>query len=166
MAQIVARIMAQIRRSASLRSEREQGTALLLVPVGVLIVALLASITIDSAAAFLAQREAVSAASSLANDLLTLAIDETALRRRGVYRLDRVRLAKLRGWAQRTAAERLSAIFEPGSISVAVTASGPAAVRVSVSGEARRIIGLIGNVSGARARPIEAQATGRVELSG
>ena len=152
---------------ASDRGRRcERGTALLLVPVGVLIVALLASITIDSAVAFVAQREAAATASSLANDLLTLAVDEAALRRHGVYRLDPSRLQHLRGWAERNTSDRLSAVLAPGSISVTVSASGPAAVRVSVSGSARRIIGLIGNVGGARTRHIEAQATGRVHLSG
>ena len=131
-----------------------------------LIVALLASITIDSAAAFVAQREAASAASSLANDLVTLAIDEAALRRHGTYRLDPSRLRSLGGWAQRTAADRLSAAFEPGSISVTVSASGPAAVRVSVSGSARRIIGLIGNVNATKTRHVEAHTTGRIRLSG
>ncbi|WP_419945836.1 hypothetical protein [Candidatus Poriferisodalis sp.] len=158
--------MGQYESSTSRGRECERGTALLLVPVGVLIVALLASITVDSAAVFVAQREAASAASSLANDLLTLAIDEAALRRHGVYRLDPSRLRHLLGWAQRTASDRLSSVFEPGSISVAVSASGPAAVRVSVSGSARRIIGLIGDVSGARTRRIEAQAAGHVRLSG
>ena len=154
------------RNAAVIGRQSERGTALLLVPVGVLIMALLASITVDSAAAFVAQREATAAASSLANDLLTLAVDEVALRRHGVYRLDPSRLRHLRGWAQRTAADRLSAVFMPGSVSVAVSASGPAAVRVSVSGSARRIIGLIGRVDGARTRHVEAQATGSVELSG
>lgn len=158
--------MRQGEDAASTGGECERGTALLLVPVGVLIVALLASITIDSAAAFVAQREASAAASSLANDLATLAVDESALRRRGVYRLDPSRLRELRGWAQRTASDRLSAVFEPGSVSVTVSVSGTAAVRVSVSGSARRIIGLIGSVDGAATRHIEARATGRVQLSG
>lgn len=147
-------------------SSCERGTALLLVPVGVLIVTLLASITVDSAAAFVAQREAASAASSLANDLVTLAVDERALRRGGVYRLDPSRLRHLRSWAQRTAADRVSSVFEPGSISVTVSSAGPAAVRVSVSGSARRIIGLIGSVQGTATRRVEAEATGRVHLSG
>lgn len=158
--------MLRSKGSASVSRKGQRGTVLLLVPVGVLIVALLASITVDSAAVFVAQREATATASSLANDLLTLAIDEVALRRHGVYRLDSSRLRHLRGWAHRTASDRLSAVFEPGSVSVAVSASGPAAVRVSVSGSALRIIGLIGKVDGARTRHIEAQATGRIELSG
>ena len=155
------------RETAATRSIRcERGTSLLLVPVGVLIVTLLASITVDSAAAFVAQREAASAASSLANDLVTLAVDENALRHRGVYRLDPSRLGQLRAWAQRTASHRVSAVFEPGSVSVTVSPAGPAAVRVSVSGSARRIIGLIGGVQGTATRRIEAEATGRVQLSG
>lgn len=146
--------------------DRERGSALLLVPAGVLIVALLASIAVDSTAAFLAQREAQAAASSLANDLVSLALDEPSLRRHGSYRLDSSRLRRLSPWSQRMAQERLSAVFEPGSVSVAVSPAGPAAVRVSVEGSARRVIGLIGNVNGRSSRPIAAGATGRIRLSG
>lgn len=152
--------------AATLRSSCERGTALLLVPVGVLIVTLLASITVDSAAAFVAQREATSAASSIANDLVTLAVDESVLRSQGLYRLDPSRLRHLRAWAQRTISDRVSAVFEPGSITVTVSQAGPAAVRVSVSGSARRIIGLIGSVQGSATRRIEAETTGRIRLSG
>ena len=146
--------------------DSERGTVLLLVPTGVLIVALLASIAVDSTAAFLAQREAQAAASSLANDLVSLGIDEASLRRHGTYRLDASRLRNLSQWGQRMASERLSAVFEPGSVSVTVSAAGPKAVRVSVSGSARRIIGLIGNVNGQPNRNVSAEAIGRVRLSG
>ena len=144
----------------------ERGSALLLVPAGVLIVALLASIAVDSTAAFLAQREAEAAASSLANDLVSLALAESALRHRGSYRVDPALLRQLSPWSQRMAQERLSAVFEPGSVSVAVSAAGPAAVRVTVEGSARRIIGLIGNVDGGSSRPVAAEAIGRINLSG
>ena len=144
----------------------ERGSALLLVPAGVLIVALLASIAVDSTAAFLAQREASATAASLANDLVSLALDESSLRRHGAYRIDASRLRQLSAWGQRTAQERLSAVFEPGTVSVAVSAAGPAAVRVSVQGAARRVIGLIGNVNGRTSRTVAAEAVGRVRLSG
>lgn len=144
----------------------DRGSALLLVPAGVLIVALLASIAIDSTAAFLAQREAQAAASSLANDLVSLGLDESSLRHHGSYRLSPSRLRRLGPWSLRTTQERLSAVFEPGSVSVAVSAVGPAAVRVSVQGSARRVIGLIGNVNGRAGRPVAAEAIGRVQLSG
>ena len=146
--------------------DRECGSALLLVPAGVLIVALLASVAVDSTAAFLAQREAEAAASSLANDLASLALDESSLRHRGSYRVDPSRLRRLSPWSQRMAQERLSAVFEPGSVSATVSAAGPAAVRVTVEGSARRIIGLIGNVDGRSSRPVAAEAIGRIQLSG
>lgn len=145
--------------------DSERGSALLLVPAGVLIVVLLASIAVDSTAAFLAQREAQAAASALANDLVSLALDEPSLRHHGSYRLDATRLRQLNLWSRRMAQERLSAVFEPGSVSVAVSAAGPAAVRVSVEGSARRVIGLIGNVNGRSSRPVAAEAIGRVRLS-
>ena len=144
----------------------ERGSALLLVPAGVLIVALLASIAVDSTAAFLAQREAQAAASSLANDLVSLALDESSLRHHGSYRLSASRLRRLEPWSLRATRDRLSAVFEPGSVSVAIRAAGPAAVRVSVEGSARRVIGLIGNVSGQASRPVAAEAIGHVRLSG
>ena len=146
--------------------DAERGSVLLLVPVGVLIVALLASIAVDSTAAFLAQREAEATASALANDLVSLALDEPALRRHGAYRLDPARLRRLSQWSSRTAQQRLSAVFVPGSVSVSLSAAGQAAVRVSVEGSARRIIGLIGNVAGQPGRPVAAEAVGRVRLSG
>ncbi len=146
--------------------DRDRGSALLLVPAGVLIVALLASVAVDSTAAFLAQREAEAAASSLANDLASLALDESSLRHRGPYRVDPSRLRRLSPWSQRMAQERLSAVFEPGSVSATVSAAGPAAVRVTVEGSARRIIGLIGNVDGRSSRPVAAEAIGRIQLSG
>ena len=135
-------------------------------PTGVLIVALLASIAVDSTAAFLAQREAQTAASSLANDLASLAVDEPMLRRRGSYRVDPSRLQQLRPWSSQMAEERLSAVFEPGSVSVTARAVGPAAVRVTVQGSARRVIGLLGNVNGRSSRPVAAEAVAYVRLSG
>ena len=144
----------------------QRGSALLLVPTGVLIVALLASIAVDSVAVFLAQREAQSAASSLANDLVSLALDERSLRHSGTYRLDYSRLQRLEAWSQQVARERLSAVFEPGSVSVALAAAGPASVRVSVKGAAQRVIGLIGNVSGQSSRPVAAHAIAHMRLSG
>ncbi|WP_419841350.1 hypothetical protein [Candidatus Poriferisodalis sp.] len=138
---------------------------LLLVPVGVLIVALLGSITVDSTAAFLAQREAQAAAASLANELVSLAVDERRLRLHGAYRLDDARLRQLSGWSRERAREQLSAIFEPGSVTVTLRTAGPAAVRVSVAGSARRVVGLIGNVSGQSSRPVAAEAVAHMRLS-
>lgn len=151
----------------SCRKDRcESGTVLLLVPVGVLIVVLLAGITVDSTAAFLAEREASAAASSLANDLATLAVDESGLRRTGMYRIDPARLRSLSGWVDRAVAERLSAVFVAGSVTADIEPIGPTAVRVTVSGSARRVIGLIGGVNGARHRFVSAQATAQIHVSG
>lgn len=147
-------------------SDSERGSTLLLVPVGALIVALLAGITVDGAAAFLAQREAEAAASAIANDLVSLALDETALRRHGTYRLDAARLRHFVHQSQPMVQERMSEVFEPGSVAVTVGAAGPAAVRVTVSGTARRVIGLIGNVNGLSSRSVAAEAIGRAQLSG
>ncbi len=143
----------------------ERGTVLFLVPTGVLIVMLLAAVTVDAAAAFLAEREAADAAASLANDLVTMAIDEAHLRRSGNYRVSASRLASLSRWTRSAALDRLSAVFEPNSVVVHVSAVGPTTVRVSVAGAARRVIGLPAGVNGPRLRHVEAHATGHVQLS-
>ena len=138
---------------------------LLLVPAGVLIVVLLAAVTVDAAAAFLAEREAAGAAASLANDLVTMAIDEGHLRRSGQYRVDSSRLNSLSGWSRQVALERLSTVFEPNSVVVSVSTVSATAVRVSVAGRARRVIGLPAGVNGPGLRLVEAHAVGHVHLS-
>jgi hypothetical protein len=67
---------------------RERGSVLLLVPAGVLIVLVLASIAVDFALAFMGEREVASLASHAANDAVAAALDEEHLRATGDYRLD------------------------------------------------------------------------------
>jgi len=55
--------------------KNETGSALLLVPAGLLILFLFASLAIDSATIFYAQRELNDAATSLANQIATSAVD-------------------------------------------------------------------------------------------
>lgn len=67
---------------------REHGSALMLMPAGVLVVLLLGAIAFDLSVVFLRQRQASALAVDVANDLATAALDEAAFRADGIYRLD------------------------------------------------------------------------------
>lgn len=62
------------------RSTCDRGSTLLLVPAGFLIVLIMASIAVDMSLVHLRQRQAVDVASGAANDAVTAAADEGALR--------------------------------------------------------------------------------------
>ena len=68
--------------------EREQGSTLLLFPAALMIMLTLAAITVDSAIAFLAQRQLMNAAAAAANDAATQAISDRAF-----YEADRIELS-------------------------------------------------------------------------
>jgi hypothetical protein len=65
----------------------ERGSSLMLMPAGVLVVLVLASIAVDMAIVHLRQRQAFDLAAGAANDAATAAADEVALRS-GEFRLD------------------------------------------------------------------------------
>jgi hypothetical protein len=65
----------------------ERGSSLILMPAGVLVVLVLASIAVDLAIVHLRQRQAFDLAAGAANDAATAAADEVALRS-GEFRLD------------------------------------------------------------------------------
>jgi len=69
------------------RDERERGSALMLMPAGLLVVLVLASIAVDMTVVHLRQRQALDVAASAANDAVTAGADQTGLRA-GVYRVD------------------------------------------------------------------------------
>ena len=66
----------------------ERGSVLMLMPAAVLIVILLGSLAVDSAIAFLGEREALSLASAAANDAAAAALDQEAFRATGEFTLD------------------------------------------------------------------------------
>ncbi len=66
---------------------RDRGSALMLMPAGLLIVLVLASIAIDMTVVHLRQRQAMDVAASAANDAVTAGADPSGLRS-GVYRVD------------------------------------------------------------------------------
>ena len=75
----------------------ERGSALMLVPAGVLILVALAAMTVDSARAFQAKRELADVAASLANDLATeaLVLDSEEFSTTGRLRVDERRAEAL-----------------------------------------------------------------------
>jgi hypothetical protein len=71
-----------------LRRRGQAGSALMLMPAGVLIVLLLGAITFDLTYVRVAQRELIAAAGDAANDAVTYGMDEARLRRGDGYALD------------------------------------------------------------------------------
>jgi hypothetical protein len=74
---------------------REVGSVLLLFPVGVLAVLVLAAVAVDSAIAFLGERELAGAVAAAANDAATDALSEGAFYGRGTVELDDSEVARV-----------------------------------------------------------------------
>ena len=142
----------------------ERGSALLLVPAGILIVILLGAIVVDTAVVFLAEREAEAAAAAAANDLATLALDEELLRRTGEYEIDPTTLPTLESVIGQTVRERLSKAFVEGTVTVSVRVVSSTQVEVRVSGEARRVVGPMGWTGVGATRSVSAAAVGLVTV--
>jgi Flp pilus assembly protein TadG len=68
--------------------DRQRGSTLLLFPAALLIMVALAAITVDSAIAFMAQRELLNATAAAANDAATEALSDAAF-----YTNDRIELS-------------------------------------------------------------------------
>lgn len=99
------------------RPRRDRGSALLLFPVGLVIVLLLGAVVVDFSAAHLARRDLADAASAAANDAVTSGLDLAALHADGGYRLDPHRVDD----AVRASLQRRSV---PDLTEVAVTVDG------------------------------------------
>lgn len=106
----------------------DRGSALLLMPAAVLVVLVLGAIAVDSAVAFLAERDLAGAAAAAANDAVTAAMDEAALRGGTDYSLDRALVESV-------VARSLDLRGLPAVTDVAVAVDG-VEVRVTVSAEA------------------------------
>lgn len=73
---------------ATQRARRsDQASALMLMPAGLLVLLLLASVAVDMSLVHLRHRQALDVAGSAANDAVTAAADPSQLRR-GVYRIE------------------------------------------------------------------------------
>ena len=102
---------------------RQRGSVLLLFPAAILIVVVLAAISVDSAAAFLAQRELAGAVAAAANDAAT-----EGLANRAFYEEDRIELDS--GAAARVAEDEVRRALDPAryrdlQVQVSVTPSSP-----------------------------------------
>jgi len=127
---------------------RERGSVLLLVPAGVLVVVVLASIAVDFGIAFLGERELADLAASAANDAVTAAVDEDLLRRTGEFRLDPAEVGDV--VAATLARSSTEVALDPPEVEV-TTVGGEPAVRVRLTGRIRYVFapGLPGGPDGA-----------------
>src|SRR3954466_8609978 len=66
----------------------ERGSGLMLVPAGFLVLIMLSAIAFDYSHVYLGQRQLASSAEAAANDAVTYAVDQAALRAGEGYRLD------------------------------------------------------------------------------
>lgn len=71
-----------------LSRERERGSVLALMPAAVLVFVVLGALAVDSALAFLGEREASNAAAAAANDAAAAAVDRSTFYGGGDVRLD------------------------------------------------------------------------------
>jgi len=87
------------------RRQPDRGSTLLLFPAAVLIMMALAAITVDSAIAFMAQRELVNATAAAANDAATKALSDGAY-----YEGDRIELSPIE--VEAVATDRVLAVVD------------------------------------------------------
>lgn len=122
------------------RPRDERGSALLLVPTGILVMLVLASITVDATTAFMAERSAASVASAAANDVASLALDVEHYRLTGEYRLSADRSARAVPEVRAAVETQLGALFEPGSTEITIVVLDASRVEVRVSGQLDRVL--------------------------
>jgi Flp pilus assembly protein TadG len=124
------------------RPDRQRGSTLLLFPAALLIMLTLAAITVDSAIAFMAQRQLVNATAAAANDAATQALSDQAF-----YEGDRIELTQ--SAVERVAVDRVFQLVDPArhhGLTVTAQASPPAAgcswtVRVRASSRVDELFG-------------------------
>jgi len=107
---------------------------LLLVPAGVLIVIALGAMAVNAALLFQGERRAANVASSVANDVATLALDVDYFRAEGEYRL----LGDVSSASETAVAVALASSdgsFVTGSLQVSVVLVTPQEVRVTVTAQ-------------------------------
>lgn len=77
------------------RSRNSRGSVMMLMPAAIVIMLLLGAIAVDSAVAFLAQRQAHNVATDAANDAAGAAVDLDRLRTDGIVVLDAMTAARV-----------------------------------------------------------------------
>ena len=125
------------------RPDRQRGSTLLLFPAALLIMLALAAVTVDSAIAFMAQRELVNATAAAANDAATEALSDRAF-----YEGDRIELSP--SAVESVAVDRVFQLVNASrhfGLTVTAEASQPAGagcswtVRVSASSRVDELFG-------------------------
>ena len=125
------------------RPDRQRGSTLLLFPAALLIMMALAAITVDSAIAFMAQRQLVNATAAAANDAATRALSDRAF-----YEGDRIELTQ--SAVEAIAVDRVFQLVDPArhhGLNVTAEASAPAGagcswtVRVNASSRVDELFG-------------------------
>lgn len=112
----------------------ENGSVLLLVPAGILIVLALGAMTVNAAMAFQGERRAAAVAADVANDVATLGLDEEHFRLNGDYKLiDDLSSAAESAAAAAQAGNRGS--FIDGTLQIDITRVAADTVRVDVVGQ-------------------------------
>lgn len=127
------------RGAACLRSLAlaDRGTALMLMPAGVLIVIILGALAVDSAILFLGERELADLTAAAANDAATVALDEESFYRCGRLRLVDDEAAQVAGTV---AAARGSDAVTNVQVTAAVdNGASPPEVTVSATGTVRLV---------------------------
>ena len=123
--------------------DRQRGSTLLLFPAALLIMLALAAVTVDSAIAFMAQRQLVNATAAAANDAATRALSDRAF-----YQDDRIELTQ--SAVESVAVDRVFQLVDPArhhGLTVTAQASAPAGagcswtVRVSASSRVDELFG-------------------------
>ena len=119
------------------RLRRDDGSALMLMPAGVLIVLILGALAVDSAILFLGERELADLSAAAANDAATAALDPEAFYRCGRLRLDQDRAQAVARAV--TAARTSDAVTLTDLAAVVDNAAAPPEITVTASGTVRLI---------------------------
>ncbi|MCB0991215.1 MAG: hypothetical protein R2770_18490 [Acidimicrobiales bacterium] len=124
---------------SSRRTTDQTGSALLLIPAGIVIVLALGAMTLNASVSYMAERSAASLASEVANDVATLALDQQHFRRTGEYQLV-ADLAGAVGWRIDAARGASRSGLIPGSVEVTVSRVDATTVEVVVTAEVRLLL--------------------------
>jgi Flp pilus assembly protein TadG len=120
-------------RPVSDRSAR--GSALMLVPAGVLVLVILAAMAVDMGVVYLGQRQLADAVTAAANDAVNAGISDPGFYQQGTVRLDDTKVTDVVCAAMRA---QTTTGVEHVALQVAV---GPRTVAVAADGQVREVFG-------------------------
>ena len=141
----------------------ERGSALLLMPAGVLVVMILGALAVDSAVLFLGERELADLTAAAANDAATAALDAQSFYDCGDLQLDQSRAQEV---VSAVVAARSSDAVDVSGVSVAVSqAGGRPEVTVSAQGTVHLVF-TPAIPGAARTRGVDARSTAAAQPLG